>query len=398
MPARTKMCSGIIERIGIGNSVVKHQRFSEKEINQSEDCPNHSVAIKKVIALLTDSVTGVIGDVKEIDAVGHRVVHGGEKFTRSVIIDNAVIKAIEECCQLAPLHNPANLMGIRASLQVMPSIPNMAVFDTAFFYTLPPHVFIYPLPYEWYQKYGIRKYGFHGTSHLYVSKRASVMLGKKPQETNLITLHIGNGVSLTAVKGGVAYDHSMGFSPLEGAVMGTRCGDIDASILLYVMSKENLKPSEMDQIVNKKSGLLGITGKYTDRRDIVKLAASGDERAKLAIDIECYRLKKYIGAYTAALGSVDAIVFTAGVGENSALHRSKICEGLDQIGIRIDPGKNEQAVGGKKEMDISAADSRVKTLVIPTNEELVIAEDTMALLDGNYDIHTRFEYSFQKPR
>jgi acetate kinase len=396
MSAKTKMCSGIVERVGMGNGIVKYQRFSEKEIVENENCANHAAAIKKIISLLTDPNTGVIDDVGHIDALGHRVVHGGEKFARSVTVDSEVMNTIEECSQLAPLHNPANLTGIRASLELMPNVPNMAVFDTAFFYTLRPHTFIYALPYEWYKKYGIRRYGFHGTSHLYVSKRASVILRKKPLETNLITLHIGNGVSVTAVKCGAAYDHSMGFSPLEGAVMGTRCGDIDPSIPLYVMSIENLKPAEMDQIVNKRSGLLGITGKYVDRRDILKAASEGDERAKLAIEIECYRLRKYIGAYLAALGRVDAIVFTAGVGENSVLHRSKICEGLDSLGIKIDPEKNGRAVGGREEIEISTEDSPIKVLVIPTNEEIVIAEDTMALLEGTYDVHTKFRYSFQK--
>jgi acetate kinase len=394
MPINKKICSGIIERVGIGNSLIKYQRFSKEEIVQSDNCSNHLVAIKKMANLLTDPKIGVIRDIKDIDAVGHRVVHGGEKFNRSVKIDEEVIRTIEECSQLAPLHNPANLQGIRASLELMPRIPNMAVFDTAFFYSLPPHVFIYALPYEWYQKYGIRKYGFHGTSHLYVSKRASVILGKRPLQTNLITLHIGNGVSITAVKEGKAYDHSMGFSPLEGAVMGTRCGDIDSSILLYVMQKENLEPSEMDKIVNKKSGLLGITGKYVDRRDIIEMADAGDERAKLAIDIECYRLKKYIGAYLAALGNVDAIVFTAGVGEKSALHRRIVCESLNSLGIKIDYAKNEQAVGDK-EIDISDEDSSIRVLVVPTNEERVIVEDTIALLEGTYNIHTQFKYSFE---
>jgi acetate kinase len=335
-----------------------------------------------VIEFLTDPERGAVKTLSEIRAVGHRVVHGGDKFASPVFIDGAVIKAIEEHSELAPLHNPINLAGIRAITDLMPGIPQIAVFDTAFFTTVPRHVFIYGVSYEWYEKYHIRRYGFHGTSHRYVAGRAAVLLGKNPEAVNLITLHIGNGVSLTAVKNGVAYDHSMGFTPLEGAVMGTRCGDIDPGILLYVMGKENLAPQEMEAILNRKSGLLGITGKHSDRRDILKAMDAGDKRAKLSFEIECYRLRKYIGAYTAALGGVDAIVFTAGVGENSFLHREKVCEGLETLGIVLSSQKNKQAVGGQKETEISEPRSRVKVFVIPTNEELMIAEDTFELVGG----------------
>lgn len=396
MPARRRLCGGIVERVTIGNSVIRYKVSGKKELLYDQDCPNHDVAIKLIVDLVSNQESGVIKDLSEIDAIGHRVVHGGEKFTRSVLIDDEVIKAIEQFCVLAPLHNPPNLLGIRAAMKLMPSIPHIAIFDTAFFTTMPEYAYIYGLPYEWYKKYRIRRYGFHGTSHLYVAKRAAALLGKKPSEVNVITLHIGNGVSVTAVRKGLAYDHSMGFTPLEGAVMGTRCGNIDPAIILYIMQKEGLTPAQMEDILNKKSGLLGITGKYIDRRDIIKAAAEGDERARLAIEIECHRLRKYIGAYAAAIGGVDAVVFTAGVGENSVLHRAQICEGLEFMGLTISPEKNKQAVGNKREVDVSSPDSSIKVFVIPTNEELVFAEDVTAILENRYDIHTNFEYSFQK--
>jgi acetate kinase len=264
-------------------------------------------------------------------------------------------------------------------MRLVPNVPHVAVFDTAFLASLPQHVHIYGLPYEWYEKYRVRKYGFHGTSHLYVSRRAAALLGKKPSDVNIITLHIGNGVSVTAVRKGVAFDHSMGFSPLEGAVMGTRCGDIDPAIVFYIMRRENLTPAQMEEILNKKSGLLGITGKYVDRRDIVEAANRGDLRARLAVDIECYRLKKFIGAYAAAMNGLDAVVFTAGAGENSPLHRARICENLELLGIALDPAKNEDAVQGK-EMEIGTPESRCKIFVIPTDEERMIAETVVELL------------------
>jgi len=391
-----RLCSGIVERVTVRGSFINHQVSGKKEVIYKRECPTHDVAIKLILDFLTSQDHGTITDVSEISAAGHRVVHGGENFIKSVRIDEEVIKVIEKCCILAPLHNPPNLLGIKAAMRLMPEIPHIAVFDTAFLATMPKHVYIYTIPYEWYEKYGIRRYGFHGTSHLYVSRRAAVLLGKRPSEVNVITLHIGNGVSVTAVRGGVAFDHSMGFTPLEGAVMGTRCGDIDPAIPLYIMRLEKITPEEMDNILNKKSGLLGITGKYTDRRDIIKAAEEGDQRSRLAIEIECYRLKKYIGAYSTAMGGVDAIAFTAGVGENSPLHRAKICEGLEFMGIKIDPQKNERAVGRNGEVDTSASDSHVKIFVIPTDEELVFVEDIKAILEGKYDVYTNFEYSFQR--
>jgi len=387
VPAEVKMCSGIVERIGIGSSFIRHQAHGKETIYE-HNCPTHDVAIKLIFDFLTNSKHGVIKDLGEVEAIGHRVVHGGQKFTYSTLIDDNVIKAIEACSILAPLHNPPNLSGIRAAMNLIPNIPHIAIFDTAFFTSIPSHAYIYAVPYRWYEKYGVRRYGFHGSSHSYVSRRAAELLGKKPSEINVITLHIGNGVSITAVKKGMAYDHSMGFTPLEGAVMGTRCGDLDVCAALYIMEKENLSPAQMSNILNEKSGLLGITGKYVDRRDIIKAAEKGDERAKLAIEIECYRLKKYIGAYAAAMGGVDVIVFTAGVGENSPFYRAKICEGLESMGIEIDSDKNMQAIGGGKESDISGLHSRVVIYVIPTNEELIFVRDVMAILKGKHEIHS----------
>lgn len=396
MPDRRRLCGGIVDRVTIGGSIIKHE--GKKPIVMKCGCPTHETAIKLILKVLTNPEHGALKDITEVSAVGHRVVHGGERFKSSTKIDEEVIKAIEKYSVLAPLHNPPNLSGIRAAMNQIPNIPHVAIFDTAFLATIAKHIYIYAIPYEWYNEYGIRRYGFHGTSHLYVSRRAAALMHKKPSEVNVITLHIGNGVSITAVKKGVAFDHSMGFTPLEGAVMGTRCGDIDPAIPLYVMQKEKITAQEMDRILNKKSGLLGITGKYTDRRDIIKKAKDGDERCQLALEIECFRLKKYIGAYTAAMGGVDAIVFTAGVGENSPLHRSKICKNLESLGIRISPDRNELAVGRKREMDINVQNSTwpVKVFVIPTDEEMVFAEDVFSILEGSYDTYTNLEYIFQR--
>ena len=380
MPAGQSLCHGLVDKVGQAGSRIEHVKSGNRFTHHGE-CPNHVVALELIIGLLTKGDGRVVEDLRSIRAVGHRVVHGGEKFSESVLIDGAVIKAIEELSELAILHNPVNLAGIRAVADLMPGVPQVAVFDTAFFASIPPHAFMYAVPYEWYQKYGIRRYGFHGTSHRFVAKRAAHLLGKPEDETNLITLHIGNGVSIAAVKKGAAYDQSMGFTPLEGAVMGTRCGDLDPSVALFVMRKENLGPAEMESILNRSSGLLGITGKHSDRREILKDVESGDQRAGLSLEIECYRLRKYIGAYTAALGRVDGIVFTGGAGENSFLHRERVCEGLDCLGIQLSPEKNRKA-GEREEAEISAPGSKVGVFVIPTNEELMIAEDTFAKTAG----------------
>jgi acetate kinase len=380
MPERAKLCYGIVDRVTTAGSFIRHLRPDRDESVQNHECPTHADAVKLLADFLVDKKVGVIKDVKEINAIGHRVVHGGEHFTKSVLIDDTVIKKIEELSQLAPLHNPANLAGIAALIKLIPGIPHIAIFDTAFFSSLLPYVFTYGLPYEWYEKYHVRKYGFHGASHLYVSRKTAALLGKNPQDVNVITLHIGNGVSITAVKGGEAYDHSMGFTPLEGAVMGTRCGDIDPAIPLYMMRQVGADSAQMEQILNRKSGILGITGRYSDRREVLKAAAAGDKRAILSFEIECYRLKKYIGAYIASLGRVDAIAFTAGVGENSFEHRLKICQGLEPLGVKIDTIKNQTATGGKLEIDISTVDSAIRVFVVPTDEEMIFADEVMGAL------------------
>lgn len=390
------IAKGIVERVTIGDSFCVHEVNHKEKVTLQYDCPTHKEAIKLIIDTLVHPKYGAINNLSDISAVGHRVVHGGEKFSKSVLINEEVLKTFKELSVLAPLHNPPNIMGIEAAKELLPDIPHAAIMDTAWHQTMLPYAYMYAVPYEWYEKYRIRRYGFHGTSLLYVAKRAAVLLNKDPFDCNLISCHIGNGVSINAVKNGISYDTSMGFTPLEGAIMGTRAGDHDAALDFYIMQKEGYTPKEIDAILNKKSGILGITGKYTDRRDVVKAAGEGEEKAKLAIDMEVYRLKKYIGAYTAVLGRLDALIFTAGVGEMSTTIRSKILDGLELIGIKYDPEKNSQARTRNKESDISAKDSPVKVFVIPTDEELVFVEDVVALIEGNYDIHTNFKYTFQE--
>ena len=390
------IAKGIVERVSIGNSFCVHEVNHKEKITLEEDCPTHKEAIKLIIDMLTHPEHGVIKKLSDISAIGHRVVHGGEKFSKSVLINQEELNTFKELAGLAPLHNPPNIMGIEAAMELLPDIPHAAIMDTAWHQTMPPYVFTYAVPYEWYEKYGVRRYGFHGTSLLYVAKRAAVLLGKDPFTCNLISCHIGNGVSINAVKDGLSYDTSMGFTPLEGAIMGTRAGDHDAALDFYMMQKEGYSPKEMDNILNKGSGIRGITGKYIDRRDVIKASKQGDKRAELAIEMEVYRLKKYIGAYTAVLGRLDALVFTAGVGEKSAHIRGKVLEGLNILGIKFDPEKNKLARTRNHESDISAADSQVKIFIIPTDEELVFIEDVVALLKGTYDIHTNFHYTFQK--
>lgn len=390
------IAKGIVERVTIGNSFCVHEVNHREKVTLPHDCPTHKEAIKLIIDSLIHPEYGAIKKLSNISAIGHRVVHGGEKFSKSVLIDQEVLKTFKELAVLAPLHNPPNIMGIEAAMELLPDIPHAAIMDTAWHQTMPPYVYMYAVPYEWYEKYRIRRYGFHGTSLLYVAKRAAVLLNKDPFQCNLISCHIGNGVSVNAVKDGLSYDTSMGFTPLEGAIMGTRAGDHDAALDFYVMQKEGYTPQEIDNILNKKSGLLGITGKYIDRRDVLNAAEKGEERANLAIEMEVYRLKKYIGAYAAVLGRLDALIFTAGVGEMSDIIRAKVLDGLDIIGIRYDSEKNRLAKTRNKESDISSPDSPVKVLVIPTDEELVFVEDVVALIEGTYDIHTNFKYSFQK--
>lgn len=394
---KTVIAKGIVERVTMDNSFIVHEIMSAETLKIEKDCPTHREAVDLIMKVMTGSEPIVIQDTSQIKAVGHRVVHGGEKFSKSVIIDDHALKTFKELSALAPLHNPPNITGIEAAKQVLPGIPHMAVMDTAWHQTMAEHAYIYALPYEWYREHSIRKYGFHGTSFLYVAKRASVLLNKDPFETNLIIAHIGNGVSFNAVKNGVSVDTSMGFTPLEGAVMGTRSGDHDAAIDLYMMETSGITAKEMNAILNKKSGLLGITGKYIDRRDIDKAANSGDKQSALAIEIEAYRGKKYIGSYLAALGHTDALIFTAGVGEMSSTIRGKMFRGCEELGILMDEEKNSISRTRNAETVISDQGSRIKVFVIPTDEELVMVEDTVALLEGKYDIHTSFTYSFQDP-
>jgi acetate kinase len=388
------IAKGMVERVTIGDSFIIHEVPGRDTYREEYECPDHKVAIHLIIKILTDKKYGVVNDMSQISAVGHRVVHGGEKFTCSVEISESVLDAIKAVQHLAPLHNPPNISGIEAAQSVLPDVPHIAIFDTAFHQTMPEHAYTYPLPYEWYEKYGVRRYGFHGTSHLYVSKRAAVMLGKDPKECNIITMHIGNGVSHTAIKNGVSVDTSMGLTPLEGAVMGTRCGDIDPAIPAFIMEQEKFSPKEVDSVLNKKSGILGITGQFTDRRDVIEGAEEGDVRCKLALAVEAYRLKKYIGAYAAATGGIDAVVFTAGVGEMGWLIREKALEGLEFMGIILDKDKNRKTMTRKAETIITTPDSPVKVFVIPTDEELVFTEDVVAILEGTYTDHMNFKYSF----
>jgi len=393
---KAPLASGVVERIGAGGSSVSHEAPGRDKFELKHDCQTHKEAIRLVIDTLTNKTYGVIEDLKVIAAVGHRVVHGGEKFVKSVLIDPKTLAAFNELSSLAPLHNPPNILGIEAARDLMPKIPHMAIMDTAWHQTMPASSYLYALPYRWYRDYAVRRYGFHGTSFLYVAKRTAVILGRDPFNTNIVICHIGNGASVNAVKNGLSYDTSMGFTPLEGLVMGTRAGDHDPAIGLYIIEKESLKAREMDSILNKKSGILGITEKFTDRRDVELAAGDGDERAKLMIEIESYRLKKYIGAYAAAVGGVDAVVFTAGVGEKGAITRARALDGLQFLGIEYDAAKNELSRTRNAETEISAKNSKVKVFVVPTDEERVFVEDVAGILNGTYDVHTKFSYAFQK--
>ena len=389
------LASGVVERVGQEGSAITHSAKGRDEFTKESACPTHKEAIELIIATITDKDTGVISDMSVIKAVGHRVLHGGDKFTKSVIVTPEVLDTFRSVQDLGPLHNPANIMGIEAAQKVLPDVPHCAVIDTAWHQTMPDTSFMYAVPYEWYEKYHARRYGFHGTSFLYTAKRASVLLNKKPQDTNIIIAHIGNGASMCAVKNGVCFDTSMGITPLEGLVMGTRSGDCDPALPFYIMRKTGMSAAEMDTALNKKSGLLGVTGKYVDRRDVQKALEAGDSRAQLAQDMECYRLRKYFGAYMAAIGPIDAVVFTAGVGEFAYQVREKACAGLEHLGIKLDPQKNRLARTRNAETIISADDSPIKIFVIPTDEELVMTEDAYALMMGTYDVHTNFTYSFQ---
>ena len=372
------LAKGLCERIGIDGMLTYQPEGGEKEKSEIA-MPTHTEAINAVLAALTNEKSGVIKSLSEVGAVGHRVVHGGEKFTSSCLINDESMKAIEECNDLAPLHNPANLIGIRACQELMPGVPMVAVFDTAFHQTMPDVAYTYGIPYEYYEKYKVRRYGFHGTSHSYVSKRTAEIVGKPYDQMKIIVCHLGNGASISAVNCGKSVDTSMGLTPLEGLVMGTRSGDLDPAIIDFVGKKEGLSLDEMNEVLNKKSGMLGISGVSSDGRDLEAAAETGNKRAQLALDVFDYRVIKYIGAYAAAMNGVDAIAFTAGVGENDKASRKAICEYLGYLGVKIDDQAND--VRGKNAV-ISAADSKVKVMLIPTNEELAIARETKRLVEA----------------
>ena len=372
------LAKGLVERIGIEGSRIKHSKTGMDAVTINATIPNHKVAIRMVLDALLDASHGVISSLEELKAVGHRVVHGGEKFAGSVLINHEVIAALQECVPLAPLHNPANLMGIEAMTEVLPNIPQVGVFDTAFHQTMPSHAYMYGVPYHYYEKYRVRRYGFHGTSHYYVSQRTAELLGKPVDHLKIVTCHLGNGSSVTAVKNGHSIDTSMGFSPLPGVIMGTRCGDVDPTLLFYLAEQEGLDTKALAHILNKESGIQGISGVSSDLRDVEEAAAAGNSRAKLAEEMLYYGIRKYIGAYAAAMGGIDALVFTAGIGENSVVAREKVCAGLEFLGIKIDAEKNK--VRGKERI-VSSDDARVSVLVVPTNEELVIARDTKRIID-----------------
>lgn len=372
------LCVGLVERIGIEGSVLKQEKDGvEGKLIVEQPMKNHQDAIKLVLDAVVDSQYGGVKDIKEVEAVGHRVVHGGEKFASSVLITDEVKAALEECIELAPLHNPANIMGIEACEAILPGVPMVGVFDTAFHQTMPKSSYLYGLPHELYTKYGVRRYGFHGTSHRYVSQRAAAMLGKNIEDCKIITCHLGNGASVAAIDGGKSVDTSMGFTPLEGLIMGTRCGDIDAAILPFLMEKEGLDAKGLSDLMNKKSGVYGMTGISSDFRDIEDAAAQNNELAQVALESYAKKVKKYIGSYAAEMNGVDAVVFTAGVGENGIGMRADIMANMDFLGMKLDEEANK--VRGKERV-ISTEDSKVKILLIPTNEELMIARDTLELV------------------
>ena len=376
------IAKGMCDRIGIAGGNFKQKVEGRDDYKLDVDMKNHEEAINLVIKTLTDPVQGVISSMSEINAVGHRVLHGGEKFSGSVIVDEKVVEAIKECFDLGPLHNPHNLTGILACEKLMPGVPQVAVFDTGFHQTMPDYAYMYALPYEYYEKYKIRRYGFHGTSHRYVSARAAAMLGRENSLEGLkvVTCHIGNGSSISAVKDGKCFDTTMGLTPLEGIMMGTRCGSIDPAIIPIIMKKEGITAEQMDTIMNKKSGILGVTGGVTsDNRDIEEGARNGNERYQLVESMLCHQLTKYVGGYAAAMGGIDAVVFTGGIGENNPQYRTRVAEKLRFMGVEIDEELNAKAKRTSVEYDISSKDAKVRVLVIPTNEELMIARDTLEL-------------------
>ncbi len=376
--SRDVLAKGMVERIGMSSAVLTHSPKGKEKIRIVGEILDHTIAIEYVIAVLLSPNHGVIKDKNEIDAVGHRVVHGGETFTGSVLVTDKVMEALKENIELAPLHNPPNIKGIEACKKHLPDTPMVGVFDTAFHSTMPPHAFIYGIPYTLYKRYKIRRYGFHGTSHRYVSYRAAELLNRNYNDLKIITCHLGNGASIAAIDRGKSVDTSMGFTPLEGLLMGTRSGDMDPALITYIMSKEELSIPEVNALLNKHSGLLGVSGESSDMREIEEAMLRGDDRAKLAFDVFTYRIKKYVGAYAAAMGGVDVLVFTGGIGENSPLVRSAVCSNMEYMGVELNPKLNQNATG---EAELSALSSKVKVLRIPTNEELVIALDTADIVN-----------------
>lgn len=372
---KTALAKGLVDRIGMTGAVLSHQRYDGDKIKIAGEILDHQIAIEYVLGVMLSKNHGVIDDKKDIEAVGHRVVHGGETFSGSVFITDEVVNVLTENIELAPLHNPPNIKGIQACQRILPDTPQCGVFDTAFHSHMPPKAYLYGIPFELYKKHKIRRYGFHGTSHLYVSQKAAEMLGKKPEELKIITAHLGNGCSMAAVDRGVSIDTTMGFTPLEGLLMGTRSGDLDPSLILYIMSKEGLTVSEAGTLLNKHSGLIGISGESSDMREILASVKDKQKRSEYAFEIFCYRIKKYIGSYTAAMGGLDALVFTGGIGENAVEVRENVCSNMQFLGIELDDFKNQN-----NHEVISRDDSKVKVFRIPTNEELVIALDTARIV------------------
>ncbi|PIE88113.1 MAG: acetate kinase [Bacteroidetes bacterium] len=378
MPEQTVLAKGLVDKVGINGSCIKHQKAGAEKVTLDQEIPDHKTGIREVINLLTDKEHGSLSSIDEIQAVGHRVVHGGEKFNGSVKITDDVIEALKECIPLAPLHNPPNLEGIYAIKEVLPHVPQVGVFDTAFHQTMPKVSYLYALPYEYYEKHAIRRYGFHGSSHRYVSKVACDEIGLDYKNSKIITCHLGNGSSLAAIKNGESIDTSMGLTPLEGVMMGTRCGDLDIGAVLSVADMENLSIDDVNVLVNKKSGLLGISGISSDMRDVEIAADEGNEMCMLALEMFAYRVKKYVGAYAAALGGVDLIIFTGGIGENDTRTRNRVMEGLEYLGVDFDEELSLKTRG--KLRTLTREGSKVKVMVVPTNEELVIASDTYEIV------------------
>ncbi len=376
MSDESVLAKGLVERIGIEGARIKHVKTGMEPVVSDLPIPNHKKAVEFVLERLLDAQCGVLSSLDELSAAGHRIVHGGDRFASSVRVDAEVVKGIEDVVPLAPLHNPANLTGIKAMMEVLPLLPQVAVFDTAFHQTMPPKAFVYGVPYRYYSEHKIRRYGFHGTSTSYVANRAAEMLGRPIESLKMVTCHLGNGSSITAVDGGCSVDTSLGFGTIPGILMGTRCGDVDPVVILSIMEEEGLDPKEMSHILHKESGVFGISGISSDLRDIEEAAAKGNERAQLALDMLVYHIKRYIGAYAAAMGGLDAVVFTAGIGENGIQIRDAVCRDLEFLGAKFAPEKNK--VRGEEQL-ISADDSRVALMVVPTNEELVIARDTVRL-------------------